>query len=129
MSITGAVPVTCYGDRDCERTYFGKWQCNLSTNQCQERNNGAPDIVEVRPHPLDPPQPSTPAPLTPTGNTFFDTLSQMMDQMTHWSSVVIPGILNPTFWQKFQFVFLGDQNKITVTSVIVLLLTILILVF
>jgi hypothetical protein len=108
MSLSGAVPITCYTDRDCERAYAGKNECNLKTNQCQQ--------VSV-------PQPHVALP-SPTNNGLLQTLSEMISELSNWSSV--PG---QTFGQKLNYVFAGNPEKSKVASLIILLVAIMLLLF
>lgn len=143
MSIRGDVPIPCFNGGFCERAGDGENYCNPVTKHCE--NPVDPYSINFDPlgecarkfrYPAQgtfgsradlsgPTQREDPITIDPL--TWRQTVHLMWIQTTSWESVKVPGIENPTFWEKFSFIYLSTQKRAIITAAIIVLITIIIL--
>lgn len=147
MSIRGDVPIPCFNSWSCKRAGGGKNWCNPFTKHCENRL----DPYNIKSDPLgccarkfrfpvqgtygsradiateDGGQREDPITIDPL--TWEQTVESMWYDLLHWGSIVVPGNeSDPTFWQKFRYVFLDTQKRSVVTSSVIVIIALLTLV-
>ncbi len=144
MSIRGDVPIPCFNSRFCDRAGDGQNRCDPYSKHCS--NPSDPYRLEYDPlggcgrkfrYPAQgtmgsradlggPTQHEEPLTVDPL--TWNRTLESMMYDTLHWNSVTVPSETDPTFWQKFRYVYLGTQTRVYIVSLLLILLSILIVI-
>ena len=142
MSIRGDVPIPCFNNWFCRRAGEGKTQCNPNTRHCENPL----DPFNLKDDPLaccgrkfrypvqgtfgsradlgGPIQREDPLTIDPL--TWAQTLKSMWNETFNWTTVKVPSVVNPTFWQKFNYIYLGTQKRSIITGAWSVLIAILI---
>jgi len=142
MSIRGDVPIPCFNPGFCKRAGSGKTQCNPQAKHCENpfypysiKNDPFACCGRIFRYPsqgtfgsradLSPPE-QRGDPLTIDPLTWEETAKSMWQAITNWSGVTVPSETSPTFWQKFEYVFLSSQKRAIISAIPIILLALLI---